>query len=411
MPRIKPFKGILPNPDFVHKVVLELENLNLQTAKAIREENPYSYVNMLVPKVDNKFLRGSKRELAYKKITENFEEFLENEILIRDIIPSHYIYRIKHRGIVQTGIWTCTSIDDYLNNTVKKHELTRADRENALIDYLQQTGVDANPVLITYLHDDRIDTFIRQKTIASADLDFTTDEAQHQLWKIADEADVQELTLAFADLPVTYIADGHHRAAAACLLGIERRNLNLKHKGDEEYNFFTSVYMAADQLEIFEYHRLVKDTGPYLKEQFLSQLSENFKVTLSETLIKPAHLHEFGMYLGNTWYHLYPLPHTFSNESPIAELDVTILQDFLLDPILKISDPRTDSRVAFLGGMTPIAELVEMVNKGDYAVVFTLFPTSIEQLIKVADAGEVMPPKSTWFEPKFQSGLVIHQIN
>lgn len=411
MPRIKPFKGIRPNPEFVHRVVLELENLNLETAKAIREENPYSYVNMLVPKVDNKFLRGSKRELAYKKITENFEEFLENEILIRDTKPSHYIYRIKHRGIVQTGIWTCTSVDDYLNNTVKKHELTRADRENALIDYLQQTGVDANPVLITYLHDDRIDTFIRRQTTKKADLDFTTDDAEHQLWRIDNEADVGELTSAFAELPATYIADGHHRAAAASLLGIERRQLNLKHKGDEEYNFFTSVYMAADQLEIFEFYRLVKDTGPYLKEQFLSQLSENFEVTLSETVIKPEHLHEFGMYLGNNWYHLSPLPHTFNNESPIAELDVTILQDFLLDPILKISDPRTDSRIAFLGGITPVDELIQMVNTGEFAVAFTLFPTSIEQLIKVADAGEVMPPKSTWFEPKFQSGLIIHEIN
>lgn len=411
MPRIKPFKGIRPNPEFVHKVVLELENLNLETAKAIREENPYSYVNLLVPKVDNKFLRGSKRELAYKKITENFEEFLENEILIRDTNASHYIYRIKHKGMVQTGIWTCTSIDDYLNNTVKKHELTRADRENALIDYLQQTGVDANPVLITYLQDNRIDTFIQQRTTVLADLDFTIDEAQHQLWKIDMKDDVNELTSAFAELPVSYIADGHHRAAAASLLGIERRKLNLKHKGDEEYNFFTSVYMAADQLKIFEFHRLVKDTGPYLKEQFLSQLSENFEVRRSDIEVKPTHLHEFGMYLDNTWYNLIPLVHTYNDESPTAELDVTILQDFLLEPILKISDCRTDSRIAFVGGMTPIEELVEMVDTGEFAVAFTLFPTSIEQLIKVADAGEVMPPKSTWFEPKFQSGLIIHEIN
>jgi uncharacterized protein (DUF1015 family) len=169
--------------------------------------------------------------------------------------------------------------------------------------------------------------------------------------------------------------------------------------------------MAADQLEILEFHRLVKDTGSYLKEQFLSQLSENFEVTLSETVVRPSHLHEFGMYLESNWYHLSPLPHTFINESPTAELDVTILQDFLLDPILKIKDSRTDSRIAFLGGITPVTELIEMVDKGEFAVAFTLFPTSIEQLIKVADAGEVMPPKSTWFEPKFQSGLVIHEIN
>lgn len=411
MPKIKPFKGIRPNAQFVNRVVLEVENLNLETAKAIRAENPYSYVNMLVPKVDNKFLRGSKRELAFKKINENFEDFLENGILIRDSKPSHYVYRIKHRGIVQTGIWTSTSIDDYLNNTVKKHELTRADRENALIDYLQQTGVDANPVLITYPKDNTINTLIENRVHCKPDLDFSTSEAEHKLWKIDEEADVNKLTQAFAVLPVTYIADGHHRAAAASLLGIERRRLNLKHKGDEEYNFFTSVYMAADQLEILEFNRLVKDTGSYLKEQFLSQLSESFEVTTSETAIKPSHLHEFGMYLKDSWYHLAALPHSYNQENPVSELDVTILQDYLLDPVLKIADPRTDSRIAFLGGVTPVEELMKMVDDGDFAVAFTLFPTSIDQLISVADAGEVMPPKSTWFEPKFQAGLVVHQIN
>ena len=411
MPRIKPFKGILPNHDYVNQIVLEVENLNLETAKVIREENPYSYVNMLVPKVDNKFLRGSKRELAYKKINENFEDFLEKGILIRDKTPSHYIYQIKHRGIVQTGIWTSTCIDDYLNNTVKKHELTRADRENALIDYLQQTGVDANPVLITYTQTDSIRSVIARKLNDAPDLDFETPDAEHRLWKVSEETEVMELNRAFAELPVSYIADGHHRAAAASLLGIERRKLNLKHTGREEYNFFTSVYMATDQLQILEFHRLVKDTGHYFKEQFLSQLTENFDVHVSEAEIKPSRLHEFGMYLDHAWYRLAALPHTYIKENPVADLDVTILQDYLLEPVLRINDPRTDPRIGFMGGVTPIDELVRMVDTGEYAVAFTLFPTSIDQLIRVADAGEVMPPKSTWFEPKFQAGLVIHQIS
>lgn len=411
MPKIKPFQGIRPNAEFVDRVVLEVENLNLETAKAIREENPYSYVNMLVPKVDNKFLRGSKRELAYKKINENFEEFLDKGVLIRDPKASHYIYQIKHRGICQTGIWTCTCIDDYLNNTVKKHELTRADRENALIDYLQQTGVDANPVLITYPVDTSINAIIERKISGKADLDFSTPEAEHRLWKIDEEIEVDELTKAFASLPVTYIADGHHRAAAASLLGIERRKFNLKHTGTEEYNYFTSVYMAANQLKIFEFHRMVKDIYPNSKEQLLSRLTENFEVENSATSVNPACLHEFGMYLKDSWYRLRALPHTYEKESPVADLDVTILQDYLLNPVLKIADPRVDARIVCLGGITPVEDLVNMVERGEFAVAFTLFPTSIDQLIRVADAGEVMPPKSTWFEPKFQSGLVIHQIN
>lgn len=411
MPRIKPFRGIRPNSEFVKEVVLEVENLSLESAKAIREENPYSYVNMLVPKLENRFLRGSKRELAYKKINENFEEFIDNGILIRDSVPCLYIYQIRHRNILQTGIWAVTSIDDYLNNTVKKHELTRADRENSLIEYLQQTGVDANPVLITFPPVASISSFIENKLKENPDLNFITEDAEHSLWKIDSESEVSELTDAFAALPASYIADGHHRAAAASLLGIERRRLNLKHTGNEEYNFFNSVFMATDQLQILEFNRLVKDTGSYSKELFLSQLSQNFEVCSSEGEVKPAGLHQFGMYLENSWYRLTALAHTYNSEGPVADLDVSILQDFLFDPVLKITDPRTDHRIAFMGGITPVEELVNQVNNGEYAVAFTLFPTSIQQLIRVADAGEVMPPKSTWFEPKFQAGLVIHQIN
>ncbi len=413
MPKIKPFRGIRPNPAFVDQVVLQIENLTLDEAKIIRQENPYSYINMLVPKLDNIFLRGSKKELAYKKINENFEEFLEKGVLTRDEKPALYVYQISHRGILQTGIWTVTAIDDYLNNTIKKHELTRADRELALIDYLQQTGIDANPVLITYPSVTDIERIISKTCKAVPDLKFNKENAEHQLWKIDHLDDVNALRRAFANLPVSYIADGHHRAAAASLLGIERRKQNLKHTGEEEYNFFTSVYMATDQLRIFEFHRLLKDLNGLSTAGFLSKIETHFEIEVlkDSKVFKPQKLHQFGMYLDKTWYKLTAKVKTYQQNNPVAELDVTILQEYVLSPIMDISDPRIDARLSFVGGVTPVEELVKQVDEGNYAVAFTLFPTSIEQLIRVADAGEVMPPKSTWFEPKFQAGLIIHQVN
>ena len=413
MPKIKPFRGIRPSPVYAGQVVLDMENLSLDEAKIIRQGNPYSYVNMLVPKLDNFFLRGSKNELVYKKINENFEEFIDKGVLIMDPEPSLYVYQIAQGNLIQTGIWTTTSIDDYLNNVVKKHELTRADREKALINYLQQTGIDANPVLITYIAVPEIDEIISKVCMKDPELSFVKQNAEHKLWKIDAEADVIALVNVFEKLSVSYIADGHHRAAAASLLGIERRKLNLKHRGDEEYNFFTSVYMSADQLKIYEFNRLIKDLNGMTAPEFMKALSPyfNVKTSLDREVIIPQELHHFGMYLNGLWYRLTARSETYKNDNPIAELDVTILQNYVLSPILKISDPRTDPRISVVGGLLPIKNLINQVDKGDFALAFTLFPTSIDQLMRVADAGEVMPPKSTWFEPKFQVGLLIHKIN
>lgn len=241
MPKIKPFRGIHPGINFAGQVVLNLENLSLNEAKLIRDENPYSYVNMLVPKLENRFLLGSRNELAYKKINENFEEFLDEGILVKDPELSIYVYQIIRDDYAQTGIWTATAIDDYLNNAVRKHELTRADREQSLIVYLQETGIDANPVLITYKAVPEIERILAETVLNKPDIAYTKENSYHKLWIVSDKDSINSIIKAFANLPASYIADGHHRAAAASLYGIQRRKLDLKHRGDEEYNFFSSV--------------------------------------------------------------------------------------------------------------------------------------------------------------------------
>ncbi|WP_395625441.1 DUF1015 domain-containing protein [Daejeonella sp.] len=411
MPKIKPFKGIHPKQSNAGQVVVNLENLSISEAKLIRQENPYSYVNMLVPKLDNLFLMGSKNELAFKKINENFEEFLDKGIFVQDSKPSIYIYQVRRAGLTQTGIWTVTSIDDYLNNVVKKHELTNSAREQSLIDYIQQTGIDANPVLITYKPVSAIDKIIRENTLNKADISFKKDETEHHLWKIDTEKTLEILVNEFSKLPSTYIADGHHRAAATSLLGIQRRKLNLKHQGDEEYNFFTSIYMSTDQLRIYGFNRLIKDLNGLSVEKVIELISQNFKVTESLNILEPYDVHVFGMYLAGRWYKLSAKSEIIHTNNPLAKLDVSILQDYILSPIFQIVNPRTDSRISYRGGLLPIKELIAEVDNGEYAVAFVLYPTGIEQLMEVADAGEVMPPKSTWFEPKFDVGLLIHQIN
>ncbi len=410
MPKIKPFNGIRPNPDYAGQVVLDIENLSLDEAKVIRRENPYSYVNMLVPQLDNLFLRGSKNELAFKKINENFDDFLDKGVLIQDTKPSIYVYQTSLGGKSQTGIWTTTHVDDYLNNRLKKHELTRPEREAVLIDYLQQTGIDANPVLITYEPEREINGIIERVCKTSPCLSFTKNKHVHKLWKIDESKDIVSIVRAFGNISTAYIADGHHRAAAAAQLAVHQRKLPDHYTGLEEFNYFTSVYMAFDQLEIYPFHRLVKDLNGYTNVKFIRELASCFQIERSDDSVMPSTLHEFGMYLGGSWYRLKPHPQPDVTKGIVSELDVSILQDYVLSTLLDVQDPRTDPRLHFVGGIISADDLVKQVVQHNYAVLFTLFPTSIKQLTEVADIGEVMPPKSTWFEPKFQVGLLVHRI-
>lgn len=408
MPKIKPFRGIRPSQEYVDQVASNIEGWSSVEV----QKNPYSALHLFAPKLEGQFLRESQEETVYKQISDNVDHFVGDGLLIRDEKPAIYVYQIVYPHSVQTGIWTSTSIDDYLNNTIKKHELTRPERQQKLIDYLAQTGVDANPVLIAYFAVPSIQTIILETTSKKAELSFSIADTFHKLWKMDDEYQVNRLVEAFSNIQSCYIADGHHRVAAITALGMEQRKLNRDYKGTEGYNYFNSVYMSIDQLHIFEFNRLVQNIGGLSVQQFLNQVALHFEVEMLPdcTAFKPPKKHQFGMYLDKTWYWLRAKPHTHEQHDLAETLDVSILQKYLLAPILHITNPQTDSRLSFVGGVVPLQISIQQIDQGDYAVLFTLFPMSIRQLTSVVDAGQIMPPKSTWFEPKFQSGLVVHQL-
>lgn len=410
MPRIKAFKGIRPAKDKTLAVVAKpFDQFYTEAAKTILQNNPISFLHTIEPLIDNPFLRGSREEIIFKKAKEFFEEFLEEKVLLSDEKEAIYIYRTHNKGHWQTGIWCITAIDDYLDNTLRKHEHTRADREKDLIEYLDNTGIDANPVLVTYSGTPKIQSIIDKKIQEEPLVDFFADEQQHQLWMIDGVDEIKSITDEFAKLPASYIADGHHRAAAASLAGIQRRKNNLRHRGHEDYNFFSTLYFTFDQLLVYEFQRLVKDLNGLTTEDFLNKLREQFDLSTT-TDAKPHAPHAFHLYIDQQWYVINVPAEMLKVDDPVSRLDVSILQDKILKPILGIEDPRRDQRIKFIGGVTPVTEVLEMVDRGEMKLAFFLYPTSIEELIDVADNGSVMPPKSTWFEPKLHCGLLIHKV-
>lgn len=412
MPSIKAFRGIRPDAMHVNHVIAKPAETPF--SEHLREQlsnNKKSILHLVEPELENTFLRGSKQELIHKKITENLQDFLEKGILVRDNVPSIYIYRISKANQIQTGIWTVTLIDDYINNKVKKHEHTRADRERNLAEYLQQTGIDANPVLVTYPSDEVLNSVLNKACSEPHLFDFYSEGAWHQLWAISDPTDIKTIIDRFAEMPGAYIADGHHRAAAFSTLGIERRKNNLRHKGTEEYNFFSSIYFSAEQLQILTFHRLVKDLNGLSEDDFWAKIKALGTLVKSEQDVIPTSKFEFGIYFKNKWYKLTINKEFIHYNDPVKQLDVSILQSLILENILGISDPRTNTRIDFMGDIYGIDKFKNRIDNGEMAIGFTVFPTSIEELFAVADEGEVMPPKSTWFEPKLHLGIVIHNID
>ncbi len=409
MPKIKPFCALRALPALLPNVVTRpLEDYGIGEARLIASENKTSFLHLISPELDNPYLRGSRQELIYKMIGDNLETFIENKILIAESKPAIYIYQVKHEGLVQTGIWTLTHIDNYLNGNIKKHELTIERRERLLAEYLQQTGLDANPVLITYHPHPTIQSLIEKYTSLKPNVDLNyTDDSQHKIWIIDHPEDLNSMVEAFANIPIVYIADGHHRAASMAKMCLQRKSNSTDHNAD--FNYFTTVYMNTQQLKILPYNRLIKDLAGLTEKEFIQKISHHFEVKKVEEMVKPTNLHHFAMYLKSGWYTLIAKSHTY-NEEPVNVLDVSILQNFVLVPILNIHDPRTDSRITLEGGKTLLKKIENRVKNGLDAVAFILFPTSVDQLMAVADANQVMPPKSTWVEPKFLVGLLTHYL-
>jgi uncharacterized protein (DUF1015 family) len=410
MPKIKPFKAILPNPAKAKDVVIGLENLTISSAKELGGLNPISFVNLLVPKIENYYLRGSKQEIAFQKITENFEDFKVKGILIQDDNPAIYIYEFKNEYFHFKGFWTLSSIDDYLNNNIKKHELTRAEREKGLIEYLQQTGIDANPVLVTHQNNLVLNEIIRTETEKPTAISFTLENTLHQVWRIALPDLMEKVIDVFKEMPSSYIADGHHRAAAASTYGIERRKLNLKHRGNEEYNFFSSVYISSNQLGILPFHRFIKLDKDFDKILILPFLNQNFDIEeIDQNNLIPKERSLIGFYFDRKAYQINLK--SIVNQDVLADLDVSLLQNHILNPLFNVTDSREDSRLHFLGGNIILEESLNQIDNDIFDLAFFLYPVLIEDLMSIADLGETMPPKSTWFEPKFLAGLITHHID
>lgn len=387
--------------------------LNSEEARAEAEGNEKSLYHIIKPEID--FPEGTDEhdEAVYRKAVENFNRFQEKGWLAQDEKEQYYIYAQTMNGHTQYGLVVAACVDDYLCGVIKKHELTRRDKEEDRMKHVRVNNANIEPVFFAYPENEELDAIVRKYTAGQPVYDFVApdDGFGHHFWIIDDEQDMARITELFAAMPALYIADGHHRSAAAALVGAEKAKQNPAHRGDEEYNFFMAVCFPANQLTIIDYNRVVKDLNGLTDEEFLEKLEKDFEVEeKGAEPYKPAGLHNFSLYLGGKWYSLTARPGTYNDNDPIGVLDVTISSNRILDEILGIKDLRSDKRIDFVGGIRGLDELKRRVDSGEMKVALALYPVSMKQLIDIADTGNIMPPKTTWFEPKLRSGLVIHKL-
>lgn len=411
---IKPFKGIRPPRELVEQVASRpYDVLNSEEAREEALGNEKSLYHIIKPEIDFPVGTDEHDPAVYEKAAENFRMFQDKGWLVQDDKEQYYVYAQTMNGRTQYGLVVCASVEDYMNGNIKKHELTRRDKEEDRMKHVRANNANIEPVFFAYPDHPELDAIVKKYAVKTPEYNFVAelDGFGHIFWIIDNDEDIDRITELFAGIPSLYIADGHHRSAAAALVGAEKARQNPNHRGDEEYNYFMAVCFPANQLTIIDYNRVIKDLNGLSDEEFVCKLSDHFIVEeKGEEIYKPLALHNFSVYLSGKWYSLTAKPGTYDDNDPIGALDVTISSNLILDEILGIKDLRSDKRIDFVGGIRGLAELKRRVDSGEMRVALALYPVSMKQLIDIADTGNIMPPKTTWFEPKLRSGLVIHKL-
>lgn len=414
MATIKPFKGVRPPKDLVEQVASRpYDVLNSEEARKEAEGNEKSLYHIIRPEIDFPVGTDEHAPEVYLKAAENFKKFQENGWLVQDSKECYYVYAQTMNGKRQYGLVVGAYVPDYLNGVIKKHELTRRDKEEDRMKHVRVNNANIEPVFFAYPDNAELDKIVSKYAATEPEYNFIAplDGFGHTFWVIDQDEDIKRITEIFAEIPALYIADGHHRSAAAALVGAEKAKQNPNHRGDEEYNYFMAVSFPANQLTIIDYNRVVKDLNGLTPAEFLARIAENFVIEeKGEEIYKPNALHNFALYLEGKWYSLTAKPGTYDDSDPIGVLDVTISSNLILNDILGIKDLRSDKRIDFIGGIRGLGELKRRVDSGEMKMALALYPVTMKQLMDIADTGNIMPPKTTWFEPKLRSGLIIHKL-
>lgn len=414
MAKVKPFRGLRPPKQFVEQVASKpYDVLSSEEARAEAEGNEKSLYHIIKPEIDFEPGTGEHEQKVYDKAVENFQKFQREGWLVQDEKEQYYLYAQTMDGRTQYGLVVGASVDDYLTGKIKKHELTRKEKEVDRMHHIEINNANIEPVFLSFPTNEVLERVIAQTAKTQPEYDFVSEDGiGHTLWCISDDAVINEITEAFAKIPYLYIADGHHRTAAAAHVGEEKAKADPNHTGKEEYNYLLAVCFPESHLKVMDYNRVVKDLNGLTDEEFLQKVGEKFVVEGKGTEIyRPAALHNFSLYLGGKWYSLTAKEGTYDDNDPIGVLDVKISSDYILRDILNIVDLRTDKRIDFVGGIRGLGELKDRVDSGEMKMALALYPVTMRQIIDIADSGNIMPPKATWFEPKLRSGLIIHKLD